>query len=270
MLRHAWLIIAHNEFEVLQRLVSMLDAPESDFYIHFDKKVRMLPEIQVKKGKLTILKHRIDVRWGTISQIKTEFALFESATQNAPYSYYHIISGTTLPLKSLEEIDRFLCGANGKSVVSGMRLDDPYQETLKLRRYNLFLNYFTARNQILRKTSQFLWKTAIASQRILNIQTNSRKTFYKASNWLSLSQEAVEMILSRKEEILKTYRWSFCGDEFFIPSELMNSPLQEKVFNCENYLLHSIGRANSNSYHLDEWERFSKSTYLFARKFTAR
>ena len=54
-MNHAWLIIAHNEFEVLQRLVSMLDDVRSDFYIHFDRKVAALPELHVEKGRLHIL-----------------------------------------------------------------------------------------------------------------------------------------------------------------------------------------------------------------------
>ena len=267
-MKHAWLIIAHNEFEVLQRLVSMLDAPESDFYIHFDKKVKRLPEIQVKKGRLTILEHRMDVRWGTVTQIKTELMLLEAAEKNAPYSYYHIISGTTLPLKTLNEIDSAFRDIGEKSIVAGMSRDCEYQETLKLRRYNLFLSHYTARNMLLRKASQFLWRVSIAFQRVLGIKINRGKTFYKASNWLSLTQEAADLILNRKKEIVKTYRWSFCGDEFFIPSELMDSSLRDKIYDNDRYLLHTMGRANACSYALSEWEELSKTDYLFARKFT--
>lgn len=258
----------HNEFEVLQRLVSMLDAPESDFYIHFDKKVKRLPEIQVKKGSLTILEHRMDVRWGTVTQIKTELMLLEAAEKNAPYSYYHIISGTTLPLKTLNEIDSAFRNIGEKSIVVGMSRDCEYQETLKLRRYNLFLSHYTARNMLLRKVSQFLWRVSIAFQRIVGIRINTGKTFYKASNWLSLTQEATDLILDRKKEIMKTYRWSFCGDEFFIPSELMDSSLRDKIYDSDRYLLHTMGRANASSYALSEWEELSKTDYLFARKFT--
>ena len=267
-MKHAWLIIAHNEFEVLQHLVSMLDVPESGFYLHFDKKVKALPKINVKNGKIVILKNRTDVRWGSVSQIKTEMVLLESAILDAPYDYYHILSGTTLPLKSMDEINRFFFIMKGRSVVSGMNRDSIYQETLKLRRYNLFLRNYTSPNKHLREIDQFLWRSFIAFQRVLGITTNSAKTFYKASNWLSLTEEAVRMILSRKKEILKTYRWSFCGDEFFIPSELMDSPLREKIFNDDKYLLHTIGRANARTYHLSEWSELRKTEYLFARKFT--
>lgn len=71
-MKHAWLIIAHNEFGILQRLVSMLDDERSDFFIHFDKKVKVLPEITVEKGRLFILENRVDVHWGSVSQIETE------------------------------------------------------------------------------------------------------------------------------------------------------------------------------------------------------
>ena len=267
-MRHAWLIIAHNEFEVLQRLVSMLDVPESGFYIHVDRKVKDLPKIHVENGKIVLLKDRVDVRWGSVSQIKTELILLESAIQDASYDYYHILSGTTLPLKSLEEIDRFFSNMKGKSVVTGMTRDSIYQETLKLRRYNLFLRNYTSSNKHIRRIDQFLWRSFITFQRVLGITTNSAKTFYKASNWLSLTEEAGRMILSQKKQILKTYRWSFCGDEFFIPSELMDSPLWEMIFNDDKYLLHTIGRANARTYHLSEWAELRKTGYLFARKFT--
>ena len=96
---HAWLIIAHNEWGILQRLVSELDAPECDFYVHIDKKVKDLPLLKVEKGRLIMLENRVDVRWGSVSQIECELTLFEAAAANGPYDFYHIISGVTLPLK---------------------------------------------------------------------------------------------------------------------------------------------------------------------------
>ena len=56
---HAYLIIAHNEFEVLQKLVGALDDPRNDIYIHFDKKVSELPHLEVKYSNLYICRKRI-------------------------------------------------------------------------------------------------------------------------------------------------------------------------------------------------------------------
>ena len=268
-MRHAWLIIAHNEFGILRRLVSALDAPECDIYIHIDKKVRELPTIQVNQSNLSFLKNRVDVRWGSVSQIKCEMALLKEAAAAGHHDYYHIISGTTLPLKTFTYIQSFFDSSAGNGIFSGLCKDQPYQETLKIHRYNLFLNNYSSTG-FSGKLSQFLWKSAIAVQRTLGIEANRGKSFYKSSNWLSLTQEAVNHILSREKVILKTYRYSFCGDEFFIPSELMASPLNDKIINSEKYLLHNISRSNASTYRLNEYDGLCETEYLFARKFTER
>ena len=268
IVHHAWLIIAHNEFGILQRLISLLDAEGSDFFVHIDKKVQVLPVLSVEKGRLFLLQDRVDVRWGSVSQIQCEMTLFETAAANGPYDYYHIISGVTLPLKPKEEIDVFFQQHKGKSILTGFGQDTPYQEKLKVRRFNLFLNYYASPKSLLRSASQFLWKSAIAVQRALGIETNRRKVFYKASNWLSLTQEAAQHILSRKDTILKTYRWSFCGDEYFVPSELMASPLRDRILNNDQYLHREILRSTATTYHLSDIPDLAISGCLFARKFT--
>ena len=269
-MKHAWLIIAHDQFGILQRMVSSLDDERSDFFIHIDKKVHGLPDIHAEKGHVYFLNRRIDVRWGSYSQIRTEMALFSAAAEQAHYDYYHIISGTTLPLKSVDDLDRYFGRLNGRSVVCGLCKDDPYQETLKIHRYNLFTRNYASRKAVLRKTSQFLWKSGIAAQRILGILVNREGQFYKASNWVSLSDEAVRFLLSRKEVIKSIYRFSFCGDEYFVPSELMSSTqFKDCIVNDEYYLKHHIGRSNAETLKIDDFPALQRSKYLFARKFAA-
>ena len=257
-MKQAYLIIAHNEFGILQKLVSALDGAGTDIYIHFDAKVKGLPEISTTKSRLFILDNRVNVQWGTVSQIKCELTLFEAVATNRPYDFYHVISGTHLPLKSTEEINAYFEDHKGETIVTGLCQDIPYQETLKMRRYNLFLGH------------SFWWRAAIAIQRILHIERNRGRNFYKASNWSSLSQEAMDYILSRKKEILKIYKYSFCGDEYFVPSELMDSPLKDTVRNDEKYLLHNITRANAATFKLADLSELKKTDYLFARKFTSK
>ena len=267
---HAWLIIAHNEFGILQRLISMLDCEGSDIYLHFDRKVKQIPEIQVVNSRLFVLseQERVDVRWGSVSQIRCEFSLFEAAAKKGPYDYYHVISGTTLPLKPMAQIDAFFHEVEGKSVLTGLCQDTPYQETLKVRRYNLFLKNYTSINRTLRCLSQLGWKSAIALQRLLHIETNRGRTFYKASNWLSLSEEALQHILSRKPEIKRIYRWSFCGDEYFVPSELMASPLKDHILNSDTYLKREIARDKAATFSLADYADLATTDFMFARKFT--
>lgn len=269
-MKHAWLVIAHNEFEILQRLIDALDHPEADIYVHIDKKVKEMPKLHAGKSALHVLEKRLDVHWGTVSQIRCELALFEAASARGGYDYYHVISGVTLPLKPFSELDAFFRAAEGNSVLTGLCIDDPYQERLKMRRYNFFLRNYQAANAGKRRVSQFFWKSAIAVQRVMHIETNRGRFFYKASNWLSLTEEAVKYILSRKEEIQRVYRYTLCGDEFFVPSELMSSPLKDRIVSHETYLLQEMGRATTGAFPLDALEGMKASAYLFARKFTSR
>ena len=49
-MKHAFLIIAHNEYPVLEVLLSMLDDERNDIYLHIDKRATELFQ-QIKKYK---------------------------------------------------------------------------------------------------------------------------------------------------------------------------------------------------------------------------
>lgn len=38
--KHAYLIMAHNEFDILEKQLRLLDDYRNDIYIHIDKKVK--------------------------------------------------------------------------------------------------------------------------------------------------------------------------------------------------------------------------------------
>ena len=67
MQKHAYLIIAHSQFEILNYLLRALDDERNDIYIHIDKKVE-IPTICEIKTNVFFLKDRLDVRWGDYSQ----------------------------------------------------------------------------------------------------------------------------------------------------------------------------------------------------------
>lgn len=54
-MKHAYLIIAHNEFEVLSRLLQALDDVRNDIYIHFDRKLK---EYFIRKSKCSRISKR--------------------------------------------------------------------------------------------------------------------------------------------------------------------------------------------------------------------
>ncbi len=51
MMKHAFLIMAHNNLEILQTLVSMLDDERNDIFLHIDLKSNMLANHPMSTSK---------------------------------------------------------------------------------------------------------------------------------------------------------------------------------------------------------------------------
>lgn len=269
-MKHAYLIISHNEFEVLERLLEAIDDKRNDIYVHFDKKLRTLPNIHTHFSNLTILRTRIDVRWGNLSQLKAEYALLETAFQcHIQYAYYHIISGTHLPLFSQDYIHNYFDKIWNKDVFQFMETSDG-EILLKLRRYNFFTRNFQKRHKVIKDIAQFCWKSGIWIQKKMNMKRQVSKLYVKTSNWCSITYASVEYLLSKKEQILKDYRFTLCADEFFIATELTNSPLKSNIFYCGRLLKCDFGKAsNPRIYRTEDYEELINSGCLFARKFSS-
>lgn len=269
-MRHAYLIIAHDEFDVLRLLLKCLDDECNDIYVHIDKKVKLIPELHTIKSCLTIIDKRKNVHWGNVSQIETELLLFDVAYKKGPYDFYHLISGTHLPLKNIDEINAFYTQYSGECIFSNlMKRDGDYQEILKMHRINVCTSGYASSNMFVSGASRFLWKSCIAVQRWLNFTVNNGIQFYWANNWCSLSQNAVEYLLSIKKKIRRRYRWSFCGDEWFVPTELMDSVLKDEVIDSKHLLYGSIGRSNAPVLTMDNACGIKDSDCCFGRKFTS-
>ena len=116
MKKHAYLIMAHNEFDMLRRLLKELDDPRNDIYLHIDKKAKgfdfNILRNSVKHSQL-ILIPGMNIYWGTISQVKCELRLMQAAAKGQ-YHYYHLLSGSDFPLKSQDYIHEYLATGNNK------------------------------------------------------------------------------------------------------------------------------------------------------------
>lgn len=267
-MKHAYLIIAHNEFKVLEQLLIALDDNRNDIYIHIDKKVKEIPLLITQHAKLIILDHRIDVRWGHYSQIKCEYALFEQAYHsNNQYDRYHIISGTHLPLKNQDQMHAIFDTLDNKEILSFMNTD-AREIDMKLRRYHFFLRNFKNKNKKIERFNQFLWHVSLKLQSIFKINKKEYQVTIKANNWVSLTHRAVSLVLKNKATILHKMRWTFCADEFFIPLLLENNSSNFEMINYSNLLFNEFENSNPRILTMADYNFLMHSDYLFARKFS--
>ena len=267
-MRHAWLIIAHNEFGILQKLVSMLDDARSDFYIHIDRKVARMPELYIGQGRLFYPGRRIDVSWGSVSQIETELLLLETALRNGPYAHYHILSGTHLPLKPFGELMQFYDSHAGQEMMRFWKRDDGDAD-FKLRRYHLPMRHFkTPGHAFQRALETFCWKACLKVQKVCGIRHLRQMDFRKTDNWMSLSEKGCRYLVEHRAEILRKYRWSFCGDEYFAASELLACGDAFDILD-EQRLLHVEFLGDTpRTFPLEAYTGLQQTGCLWARKFT--
>ncbi len=83
MNKHAYMIIAHNQFELLEKLILALDDERSDIYVHIDAKVKCFDFEYFKAlprySKLSFTDERVNITWGDFSQVMCEMLLLQCA-----------------------------------------------------------------------------------------------------------------------------------------------------------------------------------------------
>lgn len=244
-MKHAFLIIAHNELRILNILLTMLDDPRNDIYLHLDKKWKLnIQDLHhLQKAQLFLIEKRMDIRWGDISLIKLEFRLFRMAYTNGPYLYYHLLSGVDLPIKSQDYIHKFFQKNYGKEFIGFAQGEenriDCYNKVMK---FHLFSRH-------LHNSNKLVVNSRIRLENILNkyLKRSSSISFKKGTQWVSITNECCQYILSKEKRILKRFKFTLCGDEIFLQTLVYNSPFYKKCYNISDEYI-------SNQREID-WER---------------
>lgn len=268
MTKHAYLIIAHNEFYILEKLLKLLDNENNDIYIHIDKKVENFNqsffESIINKSKVFFVKS-INVTWGGFSMVQCELLLLEEASKKG-YSYYHLISGVDLPLKSSKEIYDFFEENNGKEFIGFANNNC----TDRVKYYHFFVEK-SKKNMFAKIFHHILivFQKIICINRIkkLNIEIK------KGAQWFSITDELVKYILSKKDFIMKVFKNTFIADEIFLQTLVYNSKFKIKIYKdyegkTNNLRAIDWKRGNPYIYQAEDFETLMKSNMLFARKFS--
>lgn len=231
-MKHAYLIMAHNEPEILKILIENIDDERNDIFVHIDRKADFDgSDMKTDRAGLQILEQRIDARWGDISLVHIEYLLFETAHKKEKYAYYHLISGVDLPIKSQDYIHDFCRQNFGKEFV-GFVPDKYAKDELrsKVGVYHLFPRHYKT-NSVIIKILRTITKNV---QLLFGIRRNKNIIFKKGCQWCSITNNLVEYLISNKISIIPLYTYTFCPDEIFIPTACWNSPYRENIYNIYN------------------------------------
>lgn len=176
-MKHAYLILAHNNFYTLKVLLKLLDNENNDIYIHIDKKTRNVPKEEilsvVQKSNLHWVTP-IKTYWGHSSLVNAELKLIKTAILNGEYEYLHLISGVDLPLKKQSEIHKFFEDNKGKEFVGFSNLKNNYEDRVK---YYYWLQKYEKNSKIIAKLQEILTKfqKILKVNRLKNSNINIQK-----------------------------------------------------------------------------------------------
>lgn len=276
--RHAYLIMAHGDFALLEKQLQLFDDVRNDVYIHIDKKVKdfdfeYFSGIVKKAG--VYFTERTDVVWGDYSQINCELLLLKAALPGR-YAYYHLLSGVDLPLKTQDEIHHFFQMNNGAEFVHFCTAEQAAQKKNRVLHFHLIkwcrtkskkFNSLASRvNNALERLQE---KTGF--ERKWNKNTEIRY----GANWFSITHALAEYVVGKEWWIKKHFRYSACGDELFLQTVVYNSEFRDMLYlkteETDTYAgcmrLIDWKRGTPYVFRKEDFSFLAASEMMFARKF---
>ena len=281
-MKHAYLIMAHNEPYILERLLKLIDDKRNDIYLHIDKKWRDFDFEYFKKivNKSNLyFTDRLDVRWGTYRQIECELLLFEMAHNNGGYSYYHLLSGIDMPLVNQDVIHDYFDKNNGKEFICFDYHNKVLPDTIdRIKYFHLFVNNMRNNNLIIKVIFKIFHKIFLIFQKIFHVNRLKKVplTIRKGANWVSVTDAVANYILSKKEMIRKIFSYSVCADEVFLQTIIYNSDLYDKLIgykNDDNFAIKRYidwKRGKPYTFKSEDFNDLINSGCFFARKFSIK
>lgn len=277
-MKHAYLIMAHNDFESLQYLLQAIDDERNDIYLHIDKKTSYVDYDEIRtwvKNAGLFFVPRINVRWGHSSFVKCELILLETATKNGKYKYYHLLSGIDYPLKSQDEIHSALEDKNLEYLNYHFEGDEGDEFAYKIRYYHPFMG-LTGRgifegpgkkNELMRRITKKHWEV-VEKQKLKGVDRRKKYPeiqFVKGDNWCSVTDDFARYVLSKKNKIMRMSHFVNTPDEFFMATLAYNSVFKDRIAN-DSLRLIDWQRGTPYEFVNTDLEELKQSEKFFARK----
>lgn len=278
-LKHAYMIIAHNNFEILEKQLCLLDSENADFYIHMDIKTKDFDFDRfaaIPKKSKVFYTERTNVQWGGYSQINCELVLLKAATKGN-YDYYHLISGVDMPVKTRAYIEEFFSIHRGKEFICFRENPNDYFR-YRSRYMGHHFAYDSPFDAKFNEAVKFI-------NRAICVLTPRRHYYPKdsyryGSNWFSITHDFAEYVVSQEEIIRKQFIDTCCCDEIFLHTVCYNSEFKDRVYAGTEYTeftdgclrLVDFNRGRPYIFEEKDFDELinSDDNTLFARKFDYR
>lgn len=253
-MRHAYLIMAHDQPGQLARLVSAIHCDWTKIYIHIDSKSDLRPfenAIGSRSG-VHFLTHRVKANWMGFSLVDAMLKLLVKADSDG-FDYCTLLSGADYPIKSNGYLRSFFESAQ-KEYIAFWRLEDR-PDWLRKVQYYYFTDHVPIRAWIENKEPGY-WRRLFWGRYFKYQKYMPKRKMplglqpFGGPDWWSLSGECVRDILKYIEEnpgLIRFFRYTSSPGELFFQTLILNSAWCDKVENYSNYIEWSNNRSKSSN-----------------------
>ena len=279
--KHAYLILVHTQPAQVRTLLSLLDDPRNDIYVHVDRKAPFGAEALegcCVHSRVHFIEPRFSIHWGGSNMMLATLALLKAATAT-PHAYYHLISGQDLPIKDQDTIHAFFAAHAGQEFIQFWPADP--SETRRATRFYLFPEHNGSQpGRLVNKLVRGVMKPFGGINRDLDLRLSS--------SWFSITDACARHVVSREAWLKKRFVHTTMPDEVFIGTVVWDSPFRERLFDDSIHLerqedkrtvlpgdLRLIDWTRGTAEHPwtfreEDWDLLTDSPCLWARKFDQR
>jgi hypothetical protein len=266
-MRIAYIISAYKYPEQLIRLITRLHSDSASFFVHVDKKTALEVYEKIVDGtkhleNVFFLK-RYRCYWGGFGHVQATIeGINEIIKKNIPFDYAVLLTGQDYPIKTNEQIRKFLRQSHGKSFMDYFPLPSDHWEGGGMQRIELWHVRLFNRHYIFPKSRDFLFKRKFP------------KGFqpYGGSSYWCLSKECIAYIhnfINNNRRFVNFYRFVDVPDEVIFQTILINSPLAVNIVNDDLRFINwkDVDAGSPAVFVKNDFESLASSLKLFARKF---
>ncbi len=226
----AYCIICHRNTNILRTTVGLL-AAAGDVYLHVDRKADIAAFAEYR-DRVCFVEPRIDVRWAGYSLIECMLALLDEARKK-DFDYVCMLSGDDLPLKSGDKIQEVFSKNAGREFIGVQKVFDRAYIEFRIKYEHCALQY--------KKGKSAFELLVLKLRHLLGLNRVNRyyellPPLYYGSQWFCISRRLTDYIfafLAENDWYKSAFAKSYCADEHFFQTIVMNSEFRDRVYNYD-------------------------------------
>ncbi|MGB5953652.1 MAG: beta-1,6-N-acetylglucosaminyltransferase [Ornithinimicrobium sp.] len=277
MTRHAFAILAHDQWELAEILTRSLRHPDVRIFLHLNADNASAVVKEHPALATATMVARTEVAWGTFTLLDAQLSLLAAAVAEET-DYVHLLSGKDLLLKPISQLIEFFDDHAGAEFVRVKSVADT--ASVQDRVSHFHVDTLVGGKNVdgpLGLGMRAAQKASLAAQRVAGVDRTKAwgRPVRSGSPWFSVTSEMARYFVDHASWARQHLRRTFVPEEFFYPTMVMHSPMHQNVYagsrgqaaNLRHIRWDPGQRGHPHVWTGQDIDQLTTSSNLFARKF---